>query len=277
MNDVNKEMIHNSKERFLEIQPNGAGLWVGIQTYKDLKDKSEYTEAMKIIVPRMEMLTGTLSEKAFTGTGFTDVEKPTNLVAFLFNNDYLSSLDGVGDYKGMANPNNVEAVKVAKVTETEITLEYAPDNQSFTNCVLLENDGYIDVAQITDFSSTESQNDINTNNKHSNGYESAIGGLKTSGIDGITGYYDPRFPSIATMNFAFDGEYTVKVRNGALKIAGTPYIEGVYKVGEFSHSGTLDGNNALSYTASLKLQSGMIEKKVWKDTSEAKIVRNRKY
>lgn len=277
MNDVNKEMIHNSKERFLEIQPNGAGLWVGIQTYKDLKDKSEYTEAMKIIVPRMEMLTGTLSEKAFTGTGFTAVEKPTNLVAFLFNNDYLSSLDGVGDYKGMANPNNVEAVKVAKVTETEITLEYAPDNQSFTNCVLLENDGYIDVAQITDFSSTESQNDINTNNKHSNGYESAIGGLKTSGIDGITGYYDPRFPSIATMNFAFDGEYTVKVRNGALKIAGTPYIEGVYKVGEFSHSGTLDGNNALSYTASLKLQSGMIEKKVWKDTSEAKIVRNRKY
>lgn len=264
MNDVNKEMIHNSKERFLEIQPNGAGLWVGIQTYKDLKDKSEYTEAMKIIVPKMEMLTGTLSEKAFTGSGFAAVEKPTNLVAFLFNNDYLSSLDGVGDYKGMANPNNVEAVKVTKVTETEITLEHAPDNQNFTNCVLLENDGYIDVAQITDFSSTESQNDINTNNKHSNGYESAIGGLKTSGIDGITGYYDPRFPSIATMNFAFDGEYTVKVRNGALKIAGTPYIEGVYKVGEFSHSGTLDGNNALNYTASLKLQSGMIEKKVWK-------------
>lgn len=277
MLQVNKEMIHNSKERFLEIQPNGAGIWVGMKTYKDIKDKSEYTEAMKIIVPKMEMLTGTLSEKTFTGTGFKAVESPKNLVAFLFNNELLSSLDDAGDYKGMANPANVEAVKVTKVTETEITLEYAPDNQSFTNCVLLENDGYIDVAQITDFNSNESQNDINTNNKHSNGYESAIGGLKTSGIDGITGYYDPRFPSIATMNFAFDGEYTVKVRNGALKIAGTPYIEGVYKVGEFSHSGTLDGNNALSYTASLKLQSGMIEKKVWKDVAVGRTIKERIY
>ena len=224
MLDVNKEMIHNSKERFLEIQPNGAGLWIGIQTYKDLKDKSEYTEAMKIIVPKMEMLTGTISDSAFTGTGFPANESPKNLVAFLFKNETLTELDTKGDYKGMANPNIVEVVKVSKVTDTEITLEHAPDNQSFTSCVLLENDGYIDVAQITDFSSTESQNDINTNNKHSNGYESAIGGLKTSGIDGITGYYDPRFPSIATMNFAFDGEYTVKVRNGALKIAGTPYL-----------------------------------------------------
>lgn len=266
MLDTNKEMIHNAKERFLEIQPNGAGLYIGMASYKDIKDKSEYTEAMKIIVPKMEMVTGTLSGTTFTGTGFTAVNSPKNLVAFLFKNETLTELAGKGDYKGMANPNLVEAIPVTTVTETKITLKYAPDDASFTSCVLLENDGYIDVAQITDFSSTESQNDINTNNKHSNGYESAIGGLKTSGIDGITGYYDPRFPSIATMNFAFDGEYTVKVRNGALKIAGTPYVEGVYKVGEFSHSGTQDGNNALQYTASLKLQSGMIEKKVWIET-----------
>ena len=263
MLDVNKEMIHNAKERFLEIQPNGAGLYIGMETYKNIKDKSEYTEAMKIIVPKMEMLTGTLSENKFTGTGFTAVESPKNLVAFLFKDTTLKELAGKGDYKGMANPNLVEAIPVTGVTATEVTLKYAPDDKSHTNCILLENDGYVDVAQITDFGSTESQNDISTNNKHSNGYESAIGGLKTSGIDGITGYYDPRFPSIATMNFAFDGEYTVKVRNGALKIAGTPYVEGVYKVGEFSHSGTQDGNNALTYTASLKLQSGMIEKKVW--------------
>lgn len=265
MTDVNKEMIHNSKERFLEIQPNGAGLWVGMQTYKSLKDKSEYTEAMKIIVPKMEMLTGTLSEVTFTGEGFTANPSPKNVVAFLFNNEMLSSLDEARDYKLMANPNLVEAIEVTTITETEITLKYAPEDQSFTNCILLDNNGYIDVAQITDFSSAESQNDISTNNKHSNGYESAIGGLKTSSIDGITGYYDPRFPSIATLNFAFDGEYTVKVRNGALKIAGTPYIEGVYKVGEFTHSGTLDGDSALQYTASLKLQSGMIEKKTWKE------------
>ena len=76
---------------------------------------------------------------------------------------------------------------------------------------------------------TESQNDINTNNKHSNGYESAIGGLKTSGIDGITGFYDPRLPSIATMNYAFDGEYTIKARSGIMKVVGAPYIDGVYK------------------------------------------------
>ena len=34
MLDVNKEMIHNAKERFLEIQPNGAGLYIGMETYK---------------------------------------------------------------------------------------------------------------------------------------------------------------------------------------------------------------------------------------------------
>lgn len=261
MVEVSKEMIHNSRERFLEIQPNGAGIFVGMETYKTLKDKSEYTEAMKIIVPKMEDHEGTLSGSTFTGTGFTAVETPKNLVAFLFNKEELAELASSGDYKGMANPNLVEVVKVTAVTETSVTLDHEPDGQAFKNCIILENDGYIDVAQITDFSSAESQNDINTNNKHSNGYESAIGGLKTSTIDGITGYYDPRFPSIATLNYAFDGEYTVKVRNGALKIVGAPYVEGVYKVGEFTHSGTLDGDNALQYTASLKLQSGMIEKK----------------
>lgn len=266
MLEVSKEMIHNAKERFLEVQPNGAGLYIGMETYKNIKDKSEYTEAMKLIVPKMEILTGKINDTKFTGTGFTKTDSPKDVVAFLFSNETLTQLAKSGDYKGMANPNLVEVIPVTAVTETEVTLKFAPDDKSYTNCILLENGGYIDVAQITDFSSNESQNDINTNNKHSNGYESAIGGLKTSGIDGITGYYDPRFPSIATMNFAFDGEYTIKARNGALKIEGTPYVEGVYKVGEFSHSGTQDGNNALTYTASLKLQSGMIEKKVWIDT-----------
>ena len=38
-----KEVVHNSKERFLEVQPNGAGLYIGMQAYKAIKDESEYT------------------------------------------------------------------------------------------------------------------------------------------------------------------------------------------------------------------------------------------
>lgn len=260
-----KEITHNSKERFLEVQPNGAGLYIGMEAYDTIKDKSEYTNSMKIIIPKMELLTGSVSETTFTITEGTAEEIPTpkNTVVALFDKSELDALATAENFKGMANPDLVEIIKVIATTTSTITLANEPKNTSFTNAILLENDGYIDVAQITDFTSQEQQAEINTNNKHSNGYESAIGGLKTSGIDGIQGYYHPDFPSVATLNFAFDGEYTVKARHGALKQKNTPYIEGVYKVTEFTHSGSLDGGSALSYTASLKLQSGMIEKKVF--------------
>ena len=260
-----KEVVHNSKERFLEVQPNGAGLYIGMQAYEAIKNESEYTDSMKTIIPKMELLTGTLAGKEFTvTTGTVEVmAAPKNVVVALFDKSELDGLATAENFKGMANPNLVEIVKVTATTASSITLANAPINSAFTNAVLLENDGYIGVAQITDFSSTEQQAEISTNNKHSNGYESAIGGLKTSSIDGIQGYYHPDFPSVATINFAFDGEYTIKARHGALKQKNTPYIEGVYKVAEFTHSGTLDGGSALSYTASLKLQSGMIEKKVF--------------
>lgn len=260
-----KEVVHNSKERFLEVQPNGAGLYIGMQAYEAIKNESEYTDSMKTIIPKMELLTGTLAGKEFTvTTGTVEVmAAPKNVVVALFDKSELAGLATAGNFKGMANPNLVEIVKVTATTASSITLANEPVNSAFINAVLLENDGYIDVAQITDFSSTEQQAEISTNNKHSNGYESAIGGLKTSSIDGIQGYYHPDFPSVATINFAFDGEYTIKARHGALKQRNTPYIEGVYKVAEFTHSGTLDGGSALSYTASLKLQSGMIEKKVF--------------
>lgn len=260
-----KEVVHNSKERFLEVQPNGAGLYIGMQAYEAIKNESEYTDSMKTIIPKMELLTGTLAGKEFTiTTGTAEVmAAPKNVVVALFDKSELTGLATAENFKGMANPNLVEIVKVTATTASSITLANEPVNSAFINAVLLENDGYIDVAQITDFSSTEQQAEISTNNKHSNGYESAIGGLKTSSIDGIQGYYHPDFPSVATINFAFDGEYTIKARHGALKQRNTPYIEGVYKVAEFTHSGTLDGGSALSYTASLKLQSGMIEKKVF--------------
>lgn len=260
-----KEVVHNSKERFLEVQPNGAGLYIGMQAYEAIKNESEYTDSMKTIIPKMELLTGTLAGTEFTVTSGTVevMAAPKNVVVALFDKSELDGLATAENFKGMANPNLVEIVKVTATTASSITLANAPINSAFTNAVLLENDGYIDVAQITDFSSTEQQAEISTNNKHSNGYESAIGGLKTSSIDGIQGYYHPDFPSVATINFAFDGEFTIKARHGALKPKNTPYIEGVYKVAEFTHSGTLDGGSALSYTASLKLQSGMIEKKVF--------------
>lgn len=260
-----KEVVHNSKERFLEVQPNGAGLYIGMQAYEAIKNESEYTDSMKTIIPKMELLTGTLAGKEFTiTTGIAEVmAAPKNVVVALFDKSELAGLATAENFKGMANPNLVEIVKVTATTASSITLANEPVNSAFINAVLLENDGYIDVAQITDFSSTEQQAEISTNNKHSNGYESAIGGLKTSSIDGIQGYYHPDFPSVATINFAFDGEFTIKARHGALKQKNTPYIEGVYKVAEFTHSGTLDGGSALSYTASLKLQSGMIEKKVF--------------
>lgn len=260
-----KEVVHNSKERFLEVQPNGAGLYIGMQAYEAIKNESEYTDSMKTIIPKMELLTGTLAGTEFTVTSGTVevMAAPKNVVVALFDKSELDGLATAENFKGMVNPNLVEIVKVTATTASSITLANAPINSAFTNAVLLENDGYIDVAQITDFSSTEQQAEISTNNKHSNGYESAIGGLKTSSIDGIQGYYHPDFPSVATINFAFDGEFTIKARHGALKQKNTPYIEGVYKVAEFTHSGTLDGGSALSYTASLKLQSGMIEKKVF--------------
>jgi hypothetical protein len=260
-----KEVVHNSKERFLEVQPNGAGLYIGMQAYEAIKNESEYTDSMKTIIPKMELLTGTLAGTEFTVTSGTVevMAAPKNVVVALFDKSELDGLATAENFKGMANPNLVEIVKVTATTASSITLANAPINSAFTNAVLLENDGYIGVAQITDFSSTEQQAEISTNNKHSNGYESAIGGLKTSSIDGIQGYYHPDFPSVATLNFAFDGEFTIKARHGALKQKNTPYIEGVYKVAEFTHSGTLDGGSALSYTASLKLQSGMIEKKVF--------------
>ena len=248
MQDI-KEKIHNSKERYLEVQPNGAGLYIGMQSYEAIKNESEYTEAMKVVVPKMEMLEGTIAGSKFTlkeGATITAIPDPKHIVLALFKNTELETL-----------------AKVTATASGEITLANEPKDTAFTNAILLENDGFIDIAQITDFTSTEQQADISTNNKHSNGYESAIGGLKTSSIDGIQGYYDPSFPSVASLNFAFDGEHTIKARNGAIKKKNAPYVEGVYKVTEFTHSGTLDGGSALSYTASLKLQSGMIEKKVY--------------
>ncbi|VEH40925.1 Uncharacterised protein [Fusobacterium varium] len=175
-----KEVVHNSKERFLEVQPNGAGLYIGMQAYEAIKNESEYTDSMKTIIPKMELLTGTLAGTEFTVTSGTVevMAAPKNVVVVLFDKSELDGLATAENFKGMANPNLVEIVKVTATTASSITLANAPINSAFTNAVLLENDGYIDVAQITDFSSTEQQAEISTNNKHSNGYESAIGGLK---------------------------------------------------------------------------------------------------
>ena len=84
-----KEVVHNSKERFLEVQPNGAGLYIGMQAYEAIKNESEYTDSMKTIIPKMELLTGTLAGKEFTVTTGT-VERRS-----IDNNEFSIKASGV--------------------------------------------------------------------------------------------------------------------------------------------------------------------------------------
>lgn len=135
-----KEVVHNSKERFLEVQPNGAGLYIGMQAYEAIKNESEYTDSMKTIIPKMELLTGTLAGKEFTvTTGTVEVmAAPKNVVVALFDKSELAGLATAENFKGMANPNLVEIVKVTATTASSITLANEPVNSAFINAVLLE-------------------------------------------------------------------------------------------------------------------------------------------
>lgn len=261
------EVGHNARKRFLEIELNGAGVIVGLSSYAVLKGQPNYIGDFKKIFPEIEAHTGSFDSREKNAFNISsEGEIPTftkGLAAVAFTKTVLENLTSEDKFSELANPDLVETIPISAIQDKKITLERAPLDSSFTEIIILPNDGFIPLAQLSNFDANESQDEISTDTQTSGGYKSAIGGLKSASIEGITGIYDPSIPSLAILSSAYNTESTVRVRHGATKDKFAPYTVGIYKVTEFTTTGETSGNGRLEYKTSLKLQAGQIEKKTF--------------
>lgn len=261
------EVGHNARKRFLEIELNGAGVIVGLSSYAVLKGQPNYIGDFKKIFPEIEAHTGSFDPGEKNAFNISSVgEIPTftkGLAAVVFTKTVLDNLTSEDKFSELANPDLVETIPITAIQDKKITLERAPLDSSFTEIIILPNNGFIPLAQLSNFDANESQDEISTDTQTSGGYKSAIGGLKSASIEGITGIYDPSIPSLAILSSAYNTESTVRVRHGATKDKFAPYTVGIYKVTEFTTTGETSGNGRLEYKTSLKLQAGQIEKKTF--------------
>ncbi|MCQ9628092.1 hypothetical protein HS141_14320 [Cetobacterium somerae] len=263
------QVAHNSRERFLEIELNGAGVIVGLSSYAVLKGQPNYIGDFKKIFPPLEALSGTFNssdKKIFAVSGSSTPPLPQykkGMSAVCFTKTALNALNTAEKFNELANPDLVETIPITGISGRNITLEREPLDSTFKEIIILENDGFIPLAQMSNYDANESQDEINVDTQTSGGYKAVIGGLKSASIDAITGVYDPAIPSVAILSSAYNTESTVRVRHGAMKRRYAPYTVGIYKVTEFSTPGETSGNGKVEYKAALKLQSGQIEKKTF--------------
>lgn len=257
-------IAHKSTERFLELELNGAGVIVGLSSYARLKGQPNYKGDFITIFPTLENHEGTVDstdKKIFNVTSGTLPTFEQGLAAVLFNKSELEALNTEEDFNKLADPDLVETIPITAITGTKVTLEREPLDPGFTDIIILGNEGFIPLAQMTNFDANESQDEISVDTQTSGGYKSSIGGLKSASIEGIAGLYDPSIPSVMILATAYNLEATIRVKHGAMKQKFSPYTVGIYKVSEFTTAGETSGNGRLEYKSSLKLQSGQIEKK----------------
>lgn len=260
-------MGYNAEERFLEVELNGAGVIVGLEAYSSLKDQPNYTKMMKRTFPEMECHSGTFSSsdrKNFTASGSTVIPSyKQGLYAVCFKKSVLESLKNADKFNELANPNLVETIPIRSISGRTISLVREPLDSSFTELIIIENDGFIPVAQLSNYDSNESQDQISVDTQTSGEYKVTIGGLKTADIDGITGLYDPLIPTVAVLETAYNLQATLRVKKGPIKKKFATYTVGTYKVTEFTTIGEVSGNGKLEYRAKLSLQCGQLEKKTY--------------
>lgn len=268
-NDKKKKLTqvaHNSRERFLELELNGAGVVVGLSSYARLKGQPNYNGDFVTIFPALESHKGTLDSTNKKLFNVADGSLPTfteELAAVLFNKSELEALNTEETFNKLADPDLVETIPITAIEGTKVTLEREPLDPGFTDIIILGNEGFIPLAQMSNFDANESQDEISVDTQTSGGYKSAIGGLKSASIEGITGLYDPSIPSIMILASAYNLEATIRAKHGAMKQKFSPYTIGIYKVSEFTTTGETSGNGKLEFKSALKLQSGQIEKKTF--------------
>jgi len=282
-----KATAHNARGRYLEVQLNGAGLHVGIDSYELIKDEPEYTEEKKLLIPEMNYDTATIVNNSdsngrllnhtvtlATGIPLTQdmIDNPNKQVVYLFNKTSAETKAKAGDLKDLstddysfcseiADPTTVFGGTLGTLITTFDTVGATKKSTKFTHTMILGNDGYVRVAQLTDYNDEETKETIPVDNADSGGWKATIDGLKSGDVGDIGGVYDPGYPSLATLSAAADNYQTVRMRLGALRKKYAPYKIGLYTVNNFSTTGATDGSAYLAYSCGLSLQPNTIVKK----------------
>lgn len=274
----------NARERFFEVQPNAVGILIALDSYEKLKSSSAYTATIKEVIPEMDKLSAcTIADNTdangmlinHTVTITTPFNVTADMIAYpddyaicLYNKGAITAAKTSGDFATLASPENCAVLSIKNAstiftsgsTVSSIDTEGASQYSSnFTDCVLLPNDGYIPLAQLSDFTMDKSAETISTDNQHSGGYKSTIPGLKSADPSSISGIYCALFPSVKTLESAAQGDQSVYVRLGSMKAKYGTYATGYFKVSNFSTTGTTDGSNRLDYSCDMALQNGTFE------------------
>lgn len=284
--DYGTQTGFNGKERYIEIRPNGAGVLVGLETYTKINKTANYTTNMKRMVPDMSVRdditsvpvtdsTGaTIAHTLTFGTGIVVTkdmkDNPTEYSLVLYNKQAIADAKLSGEFADLSAPKYCAVLEIddpatvfTTVGATVNTIKTTGVTEYIANmtaCVVMANNAYMEIAQATDYNYDESRDEIDISNWHSGGKASLDGDASLT-ISGITGIYCPMFPTVATLDSAFNGNNPIECRHGALRAQYASYVTGSYKVAEFTTSGTMDGSDKITYQASLNAQSGTTEKK----------------
>lgn len=247
----------NSEERFVNAKLNFPMAYKANKNYVAYSVESDYETNWKQIYPYAPKFTGTVATNVFTGTGIP-IDLANKFAVFFKQADVTPIITG-GDLSQLANI-NYDVRKITASTATSITVS-GNIKTGMTDCIVMDK-AWWTIANLKDFTLTDTANPIEDNHRDSGGYTNSILGIKDANITGVSGSYFVTLHTHFALNIAKDSETPVYLCAGASLNIDESIIAGNYLLNEFNKTGQTDGNGVTQYSGNFLLRGTPTKKYV---------------
>lgn len=249
----------NSKIRFIDLKLDLAGAYKAYKNYLKFKDEVDYATKYQSIYPYAPKFVGSSATVVFTPTvspvWSVDQLKDKYGVFFKLADVTTAITDG-----NLANIRNVafQIQKIVSNTATAVTVG-STIMTGATDMIVMDSDGFT-IANLKDFSLSDTAATIEDNHKDSGGYKNTQLGIKDGDITGVSGSYFNALHTHFQLQMAKDSGLPVELRAGNSLNEDEMVFFGTYLLNEFAKTGTTDGSNIIQYSGNFLL-SGTPTKK----------------
>lgn len=242
----------NAKNRFIDLKLDLAGAYKANENYEKFKLEVDYATKYQPIYPYAPKYTGTS-----TTTTFTPTASPTWLVdqlkdkfaVFFKSADITTAITG-GNISNIRNV-SYQIQKIVSNTATAITVG-SNVLSGATDVIIMDYDGYT-IANLKDFSLTDTSATIEDNHHDTNGYKNTLLGIKDGDITGVNGSYFISLHTHYQLQMAKDSMLPVELRAGNSLNKDEMVFFGTYLLNEFNKTGAIDGSAITQYSGSFLL------------------------
>ena len=187
----------NSDTRQLDVRFNLLGAVTANEMYVRLFGEPDYTTAFKDNFPYAPKFAGTVATNVFTGTSI-----PIDLAgkyAVAYKSSEVTTKNTKADFSTIASL-NYDVRKITGSTATTITVT-GNFTTGMTDVIVLDNI-WFKIPQITDFTFSETADDVSVDDRDSGGFKMNITGMKDANITGINGNSYPYLPILVQLKHA---------------------------------------------------------------------------